>query len=493
MIDAVFDEASRCLLCHEAPCSAACPAGLDPASAVRSIVMKNCRGASDRLSRVDPKGDACATHCATKRMCEIACTRRSVDRPIRIGELVRRAHCGAAARADLSIDFLGVRCESPFFLASSPITGDGEMISRAFEAGWAGAVWKTIGFFVADECSPRFDAVIDGMSWRGLRNLEQISDKPTDLNFEMMARVKARFPDKVIVSSIMGRDADEWRRLAVMSEQAGADIIEGNFSCPQMTIEGAGADVGTSPDLVAEYTAAAAGAAKIPFIAKMTPNITDITKPAAAAMDAGAAGIAAINTIRSITSVDLDTMRVEPSVGGLSSISGYSGAAVRPIALRHAAELSMCDRVGIKKISGIGGITTWRDAAEFIALGCGNLQVCTAVMLYGYRVIDDLASGLSIFLGERGMSVGDLVGAALPSVSAPEMLDRKTIVKPIIDEGACVGCGRCRIACSDAGHDAIDWSADARRPSVSGRCVGCGLCSLVCPVGCVKMGERSPK
>lgn len=480
-----MEEASRCLMCLDAPCTGSCPASVDTAAFVRSIRMRNVDGASERMS-----GAPCDELCPSRRHCEMSCVRRAVDRPVMIGALRRYAAAASKApapRGDISVDFLGVRCENPFFLASSPVAGDDEMIGRAFEAGWAGAFYKTIGFFVADECSPRFDAIAkESTPWIGFRNMEQISDKPTEVNFENIARLKRAWPNKVIVASIMGRDADEWRRLAKMSEQAGADMIEGNFSCPQMTADGMGSDVGTSPELVREYTAAAVSGASIPFIAKMTPNITDITVPAAAAVEAGARGIAAINTVKSITSIDLAAMKVRPSVAGRSSISGYSGAAIKPIALRFAAELASSPSLRGVQLSGIGGVETWRDAAELLALGCRTVQVATAVMQYGYRIVDDLIDGLARYVGEMGhRSLDDMIGAALPSLAQPSDIDRRTVSRPSFDTARCVGCGRCAVSCGDAGHKAIAWDAASRRPSLGDCCPGCGLCTLVCPVGCI--------
>lgn len=486
-------------MCHDAPCSGACKAGIDTAAVIRSLRLDNARGAGGRLRAEDPEGNACASSCPSRRLCELACTRMKTDRPVRISELLKYAASHAPkspSNADISADILGVRCGNPFLLASSPVAGDDVMTARALEAGWGGIVYKTIGFFIADECSPRFDAVRDTHGrWTGFRNLEQISDKPLDENLENIARLKKRFPDKVIIASIMGRDEDEWRKLAVMAEQAGADLLEGNFSCPQMTEHGMGSDVGTSPELVAKYTSAAVNAVRIPFMAKMTPNITDITVPAAAAVRAGARGIAAINTIKSITSIDLVNMAANPSIAGRSSVSGYSGAAVKPPALRFVSELALCAELQGVHISGIGGIETWRDAAEFIALGCRSVQISTAVMQYGYRIIDDLVSGLRCFLSERGMSsLTDLAGAALPGIVRADELDRSFMLLPEFDAERCTGCGRCFISCSDAGHRALKWDAERRRPSLNGRCTGCGLCVHVCPCGCIAMSsERKNK
>lgn len=395
-------------------------------------------------------------------------------------------------KKDLSIEFLGVKCENPFFLSSSPVGSNYEMCAKALRAGWGGIYYKTIGIFVADECSPRFDSVSkEGKPWMGFKNMEQISDKPTAVNFANMKRLKEEFPEKIMVASIMGSNEDEWRQLAKMCEEAGADLIEGNFSCPQMTSHAMGSDVGSSPELVRKYSKAVAETTKIPFIAKMTPNITDMTVPAIAAIEGGAAGISAINTIKSITNIDLENMTGMPVVNGKSSISGYSGAAVKPVALRFVAQMLQNEKLKNVPISGIGGIETWRDALEFLLLGCRNLQVTTSVMQYGYRVVEDMKNGLMHWMDERGYDkLDDFIGLALPNIIPAEELNRDFKILPKFDYDKCVGCGRCYISCYDGGHQAIEWDEENRRPSINDNCVGCHLCLNVCPVeDCITPGE----
>lgn len=395
-------------------------------------------------------------------------------------------------KKDLSIDYLGVRCENPFFLSSSPVGSNYEMVAKAFETGWGGVFYKTIGIFVADECSPRFDHVKkEGMPWLGFKNMEQISDKPTEVNFENMYKLKKAYPEKIMVASIMGSNEEEWRKLAKMCDEVGVDLIEGNFSCPQMTSHAMGSDVGSNPDLVRAYSKAVAETTKIPFIAKMTPNITDMTIPAIAAMEGGAKGISAINTIKSITNIDLENMTAMPVVNGKSSISGYSGAAVKPVALRFIAQMLQHEKLKNVPMSGIGGIETWRDCLEFLLLGCRNLQVTTSVMQYGYRVVEDMSNGLMHWMDERGYEkLDDFIGMALGNVIPAEDLNRDFKILPYFNDKKCVGCGRCYISCYDAGHQAIDWNAEKRRPELNDKCVGCHLCLNVCPVAnCITPGE----
>ena len=409
-----------------------------------------------------------------------------------------------AVKKDLSLDYLGVKCLNPFFLSSSPVGGNYDMVAKCYEEGWGGCFFKTVGIFVADECSPRFDQTNkEGLPWLGFKNMEQISDKPTEQNFEYIYRLCRDYPEHITVASIMGSSVEEWKQLAKMAEQAGVKLIEGNFSCPQMTSHDMGSDVGTNNELVEAYSRAVTETTKIPFIAKMTPNCKNMEEHARAAIKGGAAAVSAINTIKSITNIDFENMTAMPVVNGKSSISGYSGAAVKPIALRFCAQVLQDQEIHklVKanghdyghghEMSGIGGIETWRDAAEFLALGCRNLQVTTAIMQYGYRIVEDMISGLSYFMDERGYnSLDEFIGVALPNIIPTEELNRDYKVLPAFDDDKCVGCGRCYVSCYDAAHQAIDWNEEKRRPELNDNCVGCHLCLNVCPVqGCITPGE----
>jgi dihydropyrimidine dehydrogenase (NAD+) subunit PreA len=396
-------------------------------------------------------------------------------------------------RKDLSIDYLGVKCQTPFFLGASPASGGYEMVARAYEAGWGGAFYKTVGIAAAEECSPRLDNTSkDGVPWIGLKNMEQTSEKPTEENFETMLRLKREYPEKILVASILGNTNEEWAALANMCEQAGADLIEGNFSGLQPADAEVSGETGASPRLVKQYTKAVTKATDIPFIVKMTPNITVVGPIAMAALEGGAKGLSAINTVRAITNIDLDSLTALPVINGKSAISGYSGAAVRPIALRFAAELLSDPEFAEVPLSGAGGIETWRDALEFLLLGCRNVQVTTAVMQYGYRIVEDMISGLSHWMDERGYDkIGDFIGLALPNIIPFEEIDRSFQIIPKIDERKCTGCGRCYISCNDGAHQAISWNDKKRLPEIDNeRCVGCHLCLNVCPVrDCITPGD----
>ncbi|OGV18028.1 MAG: dihydropyrimidine dehydrogenase subunit B [Lentisphaerae bacterium GWF2_38_69] len=393
----------------------------------------------------------------------------------------------------LEIDFCGVKCVNPFFLSSSPVGSNYDMCKKALETGWGGICYKTVGVFIPDECSPRFDATAkESTPFVGFKNMEQISDKPLEKNLEMMAKLKKDYPERVLIASIMGSTEEEWTKLAsLVTEVAKADIIECNFSCPQMTSHAMGSDVGQNPDLVKAYTKAVKRGTHLPILAKMTPNIGNMEIPAIAAMEGGATGIAAINTIKAITAIDSDRFVCLPVVNGKSSISGYSGKAVKPIALRFITQMLQHPSLKNIPISGMGGIETWRDALEFFLVGSSNLQVTTSIMQYGYRIVEDMKEGLAHYLSVKGFkSLQEIVGLALRNIIPAEDLDRDFKIIPKIDLDKCIGCGRCYISCYDAAHQAIDWNSELRKPSVNDNCVGCHLCKLVCPVeGCITAGE----
>jgi dihydropyrimidine dehydrogenase (NAD+) subunit PreA len=256
-----------------------------------------------------------------------------------------------------------------------------------------------------------------------------------------------------------------------------------------------GSDVGSNPELCEKYCKAVRRATSLPFMAKMTPNITDMCEPAYASILGGANGISAINTIKSIINVDLDHHVGLPIIDGKSSISGYSGKAVKPVALRFIQQMRTDPRLKDVEISGIGGVETWEDAAEFILLGAKNIQVTTAIMQYGYRIIDDLTNGLMHYMQKEGVdSLEELVGLANKNIIPAEELNRDYKVYPSIDYDKCIGCGRCEISCYDGAHQAMEWDSEKRRPSCNlEKCVGCLLCGLVCPVNAITLGKRELK
>lgn len=483
----IKNEVASCLLCHEAPCSSACPNGIEVASVIRSLRFENPHGAAVKLSS-DNGCQNCDAPCMNK------CIKAKIDRPVDIKRIFREIEYAKPVTADLSIDFLGVHCENPFFLSSSVVGSNYEMVAKAFDMGWAGVAFKTIGMFVPNEVSPRFAALEkESNPFIGFKNLEQISDHTLEENIDFIKRLKKDYPTKIIIASIMGSNEEEWTKLATIMEEAGADIIECNFSCPQMVGEGLGSDVGTNVELVKKYTAATKRGTGLPVLVKMTPNITDMTIPAKAAMKAGADGIAAINTIKSIMNVNLDCFASAPNIAGKSAVGGYSGKAVMPIALRFISDMKKCPNLQEVEISGMGGIETWKDAAEFMVLGCRTVQITTAVMQYGYRIIDDLIDGLSDYLSKNNIHhLEDIVGKGLEHILLSDDVDRDTIEYPKFNHSLCVGCGRCYLSCYDGGHQALTIAEGKVKMNPSG-CVGCQLCVLVCPADAITPGTRVSK
>nr|SFZ88142.1 Dihydropyrimidine dehydrogenase [NADP+] [Loigolactobacillus rennini] len=399
---------------------------------------------------------------------------------------------------DLSIDFLGVHFDNPFCLSSSPVGNCYEMCKKAYDTGWGGVVFKTIGpkHFEIDEVSPRFDTLDkEDTSFVGFKNMEQIAEHSLEENLADLKRLKAEYPNKVLIASIMGTNEQDWVDLAQLVEAAGADMIEMNLSCPQMTSHAMGSDVGANPELCKKYCAAVKRGSSLPMMAKMTPNITNMVPAAQASLAGGADGIATINTVKSVANLDLKRKVGLPVINGKSSISGYSGKAVKPIALRFIQELRAAKGLEHLPISGIGGIETWEDAAEFILLGSSTVQVTTAVMQYGYRIVEDMKNGLMHYMAEQGVDhLQDLVGLANHNMLPAEELDRSYKVYPKIDLDKCIGCGRCYISCFDGAHQAMEWDDDKRQPFCNqDKCVGCQLCALVCPVGAITYGKVEMK
>jgi dihydropyrimidine dehydrogenase (NAD+) subunit PreA len=401
--------------------------------------------------------------------------------------------------ADLSIDFAGIRSPNPFWLASAPPSNSGAQVHRAFEQGWGGAVWKTIGAPVLN-VSNRYGAWHYGpLKMLAINNVELISDRPLELNLREIREVKRAWPDRaVIVSAMVESTAEAWRDIVHRIEDTGADGIELNYGCPHgMSERGMGSAVGQVPEYCEQITRWVTEVAKIPVIVKLTPNITNVVLPARAALAGGANALSLINTLNSIVGVDLDSFDVTPSIGGKGGHGGYAGPAIKPIALNMLASLGVDEVVSraAPPISGMGGITTWRDAAEFLLLGAASLQICTAAMHYGFRIVEDLCDGLSNWMDSKGFaSIADIRGKSLARISDFKDLDLSYRAVARIDEALCIKCNLCYVACNDTAHQCIDHVAiDALRPQPRVRekdCVGCRLCYNVCPVeGCISMVE----
>ena len=397
--------------------------------------------------------------------------------------------------ADLTTDFLGIKSPNPFWLASAPPTDKEYNVRRAFDAGWGGVVWKTLGSEgppVVNVNGPRY-GVIRGADRRvlGLNNIELITDRPLEVNLEEITRVKKDYPNHAMIVSIMVPCEEQaWKDILEKVEATGADGIELNFGCPHgMSERGMGAAVGQVPEYIEMVTRWCKQYYSKPVIVKLTPNITDIRLPAAAARRGGADAVSLINTINSIVSVNLDTMSPEPSIDGKGTHGGYCGPAVKPIAMSMVSEISRAPETAGMPISGIGGVTTWRDAAEYMTLGCGNVQVCTAAMTYGFKIVQEMISGLSQWMDEKGhTSIQDFVGAAMPGTTDWKYLNLNYVAKAEINQADCISCGRCYAACEDTSHQAIAMSEDRTFSVIDAECVACNLCVEVCPVeNCITM------
>jgi len=398
--------------------------------------------------------------------------------------------------ADLRIELAGIKSPNPFWLASAPPTNTGYQVQRAFEAGWGGAVWKTLGNPILNTTSRFAGLHIGNQRVAGFNNIELISDRPIEVNLKEIYETKKRFPNHAVVVSLMVEPKREaWHEIVKRVEAVGVDGLELNFGCPHgMAERGMGSASGQVPALVEAQTAWAKEAARTPVIVKLTPNITDITATAVAAVQGGADAISLINTINSLMGVDLDSWNTVPHVAGKGAHGGYCGPAVKPIALNMVAECARHPEVNVP-ISGIGGVSTWKDAAEFLLMGATGVQVCTAAMHHGFRIVEDMIDGLNNYLDEKGLSsVTELVGRSVPNYTNWGDLDLNYRVVARIDAETCINCNKCHIACEDTSHQCIErYVGPDGKPYLKVReddCVGCNLCSIVCPVdGAISMVE----
>ena len=399
--------------------------------------------------------------------------------------------------ANLESNFLGIKSPNPFWLASAPPTDKKINVLRAFEAGWGGVVWKTLGPQVKNVSSRYSSVDYGGKRIMGFNNIELISDRPLSINLKEIEEVIKLFPDRAMVVSLMAENSREaWHELIKQTEDTGAHGIELNFGCPHgMSERGMGSAVGQNPEIAKAIVEWVMEKATIPVITKLTPNVHSVVPTAKAVAKAGTNALSLINTIQSITGVDLDTFDVRPNVGGQSAYGGYCGPAVKPIALKMLHSLSKNKDFNKIPISGIGGITTWSDAVEFMLLGASNVQICTAAMKYGFRIIEDLTSGMSHWMDEKGFkNVSDFVGLSVNKVTDWERLDMNFHIVANIDQSKCIHCGLCYITCEDASHQAINILRGSPYNEYTIKepdCVGCNLCKLVCPVDeCITMVEQ---
>jgi dihydropyrimidine dehydrogenase (NAD+) subunit PreA len=423
---------------------------------------------------------------------------------------------------DLTTNTAGIISPNPFWLASAPPTNSGPQIERAFDAGWGGAVWKTLGTPIQN-VSSRFGGLnVRGVQAAGFNNIELITDRPLESNFREIYECKKKYPKHAVIVSLMVETRQEWQDIIKRSIDAGADGLELNFGCPHgMCERGMGSAVGQEPRVNQEITSWAVEFSSVPVLVKLTPNVADILPHGRAAQRGGAHGVSLINTIKSIIGVDIDNLVPEPRVRGASTNGGYCGAAVKPIALHMVAALARDEEFNIP-ISGIGGVSNWRDAVEFILLGSTSVQVCTEVMLRGYRIVEDMIEGLEGYMKKQGFeTIQQMVGKAVPRYSEWGDLDLNYETVAKIDPSKCIGCHMCVTACQDGAHQCIHPPASVADPGSVGpprpglpplsvfskiqtppgagghlrvpvidesECVGCNLCKIVCPVpDCISM------
>jgi dihydropyrimidine dehydrogenase (NAD+) subunit PreA len=404
--------------------------------------------------------------------------------------------------AHLHTTFAGISSPNPFWLASAPPTDKAYNVHRAFEAGWGGVVWKTLGEAgppIVNVNGPRYGALLTpDRRMLGFNNIELITDRDLEVNLKEITEVKRHWPDRAMVVSLMVPcEEAAWKAILPRVVDTGADGIELNFGCPHgMSERGMGAAVGQVPEYIEMVTAWCKQHSRLPVIVKLTPNITDIRQPARAAKRGGADAVSLINTLNSIMGVDAATLTMQPATGGKGSHGGYCGPAVKPIALNMVAEIARDPQTAGLPISGIGGIGNWRDALDYIALGSSNVQVCTAAMVYGFKIVQEMTDGLSNYMDEMGFkNVGEIVGRAVPTVSDWKYLNFNSISKAVINQDSCIQCGRCHIACEDTSHQAITQMKSGKRhfEVIEAECVGCNLCVTVCPVPeCITLRELLP-
>ncbi len=390
----------------------------------------------------------------------------------------------------LAVRVCDLEFENPFILAASPCTDELEMVARGLAAGWAGAVLKTTSVAgtrveLAYPLMTRLDHA--GRRLIGMGNIDLISVHPVEVVAERVRELKRRFPRKVIIASIMGSRREAWEALVRRLEDAGADMIECSFSCPQGSMgEDAGQMLAQSVEATERVAGWVRGAARrIPVSIKITPQVTDIVAVARALERAGVHAISASNSLPALMGVDLETFIPYPSLGDRSTYSGLTGPAIKPVTLRTIAEIA---RNVPLPILGTGGASDWRDAVEMMLVGAHLVQFCTAPMCHGFGIIEKLKEGLADYLARQRLSSPQaLVGRALEHIGSHDELPRHTVRARVVPE-VCVGCGRCHIACRDGGHEAIHWPGTGAPRIDAQKCVGCGLCLLVAPKdGCLEL------
>jgi len=394
----------------------------------------------------------------------------------------------------LKTEFAGCSIKNPFLIASAPPSANPEIVARAFELGWGGAVMKTIQYtprYVKTNVNPRINAVMQGRDIIGFTNFEIGSPKSVDCWAEGIRWLKERCPEHPVFMSLMHTDMlveEEWKELTRIFDQAGADGFELNLSCSHGQAEsGCGAVLGADPEMIRMVTGWVVSQTDKPVVPKLTALTVDLPSRGRAAKDAGAKAIAAINTLSALPGIDLDDFRPLNAVNGMSAFQGASGRMIRPIALRCVLELAAATGL---PISATGGCYTWQDAAQFILAGAQTVQVCSAIMEYGYGIIDKLKSGLLTYMEQKGFeTIEDFRGKTQQFITKQVSLDRNYKLRASVDKETCIGCGRCAVSCADNGFGAMEI-VDGKALNDAGICDGCGLCSQICPKGSIHMVKK---
>ena len=392
-------------------------------------------------------------------------------------------------KVKLNCNFCGIEFANPFILASAPPTDTPEKLRRAFSMGWGGAVTKTLkpNKLKMKNVAPRFGVIKNSKNETiGFENFELVDTNELEIWTSQLKNIKKEYPDRLIIGSIMAEiDKKDWQDLTIELQNSGVDALELNFSCPHgMPEKGMGHAIGQDPNLTKMITSWVKEVATIPVIVKLSPNVTDVIAIAKAALDGGADALAAINTVQSLIGVNIDTFEPLPSVGGYTTYGGYSGKAIKPIGLKVVSELA---KNTDSEISGMGGISNWKDSVEYILLGANHVQICTEVMLKGFHIIKDLIEGLESYLEEKGFnSVKEITGLSIDRITTHEKLERDREIYLKIDETKCITCGKCVVACKDSGKDALKIS-DMLLHNIKNKCDCCSLCTHVCPVNALEI------
>ena len=386
----------------------------------------------------------------------------------------------------LRTSFLGIDFDNPFLLASAPPTALIESIDKAFEMGWGGAVLKTItpDDLEMNEASPRYAVLQDKKRIIGFQNIELLSNQTVKNRFDRIKFLKHKYPSKVIVASIMSPvNKDAWQDLVKAINNTPADAFELNFSCPHgMPEKGIGMAIGTDAEVSAQITTWVKEVAQKPVFVKLSPNVTDIARIARSVEHARADGLAAINTVQGFMGIDINTFQPMLNVNGKTAYGGCSGTMVKPIGLRCVAQIRQASSL---PILGMGGISTWEDAVQYMAVGSDAVQVCTEVMLNGYKVIGPMVKGLKTYLNEKGFKeVRELKDKAISLLSSHKQLQKTPLSYPQLKHDVCGRCGKCVTICMESEHQALRLE-DGYIAVDKTRCVGCGLCRFVCPTGAI--------